>query len=195
MEDIYLEKKILRKRILDVRNSMLEDEKQKKDNIIINKFIESSYYREACNIFIYVSYSSEINTIEIINRALGDGKNIFVPRTIFSDKLMDAVKINSLDNMKKDRYGILEPDEGELHINPDKLDLIIVPGVAFDRQGGRTGYGAGYYDRYFKKISDKKKAKIKKVALAYDFQVIDKVPMDKQDVRIDCIITEKEIIK
>ena len=71
----------------------------------------------------------------------------------------------------------------------------MVPGVAFDREGGRTGYGAGYYDRYFKKISDERKKEIKKVALAYDFQVIDKVPMDKQDVRIDCIITEKEIIK
>ena len=195
MEEVYLEKRILRKRSLDIRNSMLQDEKKKKDNTIRNKFLESDYYKASKNIFIYISYSSEINTIEIINKALVDGKRIFVPRTIFKNKLMDAVRIYSLDNMKKDRYGILEPGEDSSYINPDKLDLIVVPGVAFDREGGRTGYGAGYYDRYFKKISDERKKEIKKVALAYDFQVIDKVPMDKQDVRIDCIITEKEIIK
>lgn len=195
MEEVYLEKKILRKRILDIRNSMLQDEKKKKDNTIRNKFLESDYYKASQNIFIYVSYSSEIDTIEIINKALIDGKRIFVPRTVFKNKLMDAVRIYSLDNMKKDRYGILEPGQENSCINPDKLDLIVVPGVAFDREGGRTGYGAGYYDRYFKKISDERKKEIKKVALAYDFQIVDKVPMDKQDVRIDCIITEREIIK
>ncbi len=195
MEEVYLEKKILRKRILDIRNSMLQDEKKKKDNTIRNKFLESDYYKASQNIFIYVSYSSEIDTIEIINKALIDGKRIFVPRTVFKNKLMDAVRIYSLDNMKKDRYGILEPGQESSCINPDKLDLIVVPGVAFDREGGRTGYGAGYYDRYFKKISDERKKEIKKVALAYDFQIVDKVPMDKQDVRIDCIITEREIIK
>lgn len=195
MEEIYLKKKQLRKDILDIRNSMSSDEKEEKDNVIICKFLNSNYYKNSNKIFIYVSYSSEIDTIKIINKALGDGKEIFVPRTVFDTKAMDAVKINSLENMKKDRYGILEPEEGKPCVDPDELDLIVVPGVAFDKKGGRMGYGAGYYDRYFKKISNEKRNHVKKVALAYDFQIIDDVPMDKQDVKIDYIITDKNIIE
>lgn len=195
MEQIYIKKKNLRQDILNIRNNMNESEKKDKDNFIREKFLKSEYYKKSNKIFIYISYSSEINTIEIINKALDDGKKIFVPRTIFKTKVMDAVKINSLNNLKKDRYGIPEPAVHEPHIDPDELDLIVVPGVAFDKEGGRMGYGAGYYDRYFKKISEERKEEIKKVALAYDFQVIEEVPMDKQDVKIDCIITEKQIIK
>lgn len=195
MEEFYIKKKKIRKDILDTRNNMGADEKKEKDNIIRTNFLESSYYKESKNIFIYISYNSEIDTIHIINKALCDGKNIFVPRTIFETKWMDAVQITSLDNMKKDRYGIPEPDDTAENIDPDKLDMIVVPGVAFDRNGGRIGYGAGYYDRYFKKISDNRRNDVKKIVLAYEFQVIDKVPMDEQDVRIDCIITENRVIK
>ncbi|WP_294405087.1 5-formyltetrahydrofolate cyclo-ligase [uncultured Clostridium sp.] len=195
MEEIYFRKKELRKSILDIRNNLDSDTKKENDNIIRKKFLESSYYKNAEKIFIYISYSSEINTIEIINRALNDGKEIFVPRTVFKTKAMDAVKITSLEKLKKDRYGIPEPEEDASHINPDKLDLIVVPGVAFDNRGGRIGYGAGYYDRYFKKISKERSKIIKKIALAYNFQVIENVPMDEQDVKIDCIITEKHILK
>lgn len=195
MEEIYSRKKELRKSILDIRNNLDFNTKKENDNIIRKKFLESSYYKNAEKIFIYISYSSEINTIEIINRALNDGKEIFVPRTVFKTKAMDAVKITSLENLKKDRYGIPEPEEDAPHINPDKLDLIVAPGVAFDNRGGRIGYGAGYYDRYFKKISNERSNIIKKIALAYNFQVIDNVPMDEQDVKIDCIITEKHILK
>lgn len=195
MENIYLKKKELRKYILDIRNNMDEGEKQEKDSVIRDKFLESDYYKNSNKIFIYISYSSEIDTINIINRALNDGKDIFVPRTIFETKEMDAVKINSLKNMKKDRYGILEPEEGRPCIDPNELDLIVVPGVAFDNNGGRMGYGAGYYDRYFKKISTEKRNHVKKIALAYDFQIVDNVPMNNQDVNIDYIITEENIIK
>lgn len=195
MEEIYSKKKELRKSILDIRDNLNVDKKREKDNTIRKIFLESSHYKNAEKIFIYISYSSEIDTIEIIKKALKDGKEIFVPRTIFKTKVMDAVKIISLDNLKKDRYGIPEPEESEPHINPDELDLIVVPGVAFDDKGGRIGYGAGYYDRYFKKISKERNRLIKKIALAYDFQVIDNVPMDEQDVKIDCIITEKHILK
>ena len=195
MDQIYVEKKRIRKEILSFRNNMNQDEKNKKDTIIEEKFLGSDYYKKAKNIFIYISYGSEINTKEIINRALNEGKSVFVPRTVFETKAMDAVKINSLDNMKKVKYGALEPSKEESHINPDDLDIIVVPGVAFDREGGRTGYGAGFYDRYFKKISKDRAKKIKKVALAYDFQLINNRPMNDKDVRIDCIITEKEIIE
>ena len=189
--EIFNEKKILRKEILTKRKNIDIVEKEKMDRKISDKFYESKYYREAKKIFIYISYDSEINTKEIINTALKDNKKIYVPRTEFKTKLMDAVEITSLDNLIESEYGILEPSLEERHINPNNLDLIVVPGVAFDRYGGRMGYGAGFYDRYFKRIS---KDRIKKLSLAYDFQILEKIPMNEQDVPVNYIITEKEFI-
>jgi len=192
--EVFNEKKILRKEILTKRKNIDIVEKEKMDRKISKKFYESKYYREAKNIFIYISYDSEINTKEIINKALKDNKKIYVPTTEFKTRLMDAVEITSLDNLIESEYGILEPSAEEAHINPNELDLIIVPGVAFDRNGGRMGYGAGFYDRYFKKINKDNIKKIKKLALAYDFQILEKIPMNEQDVPVSYIITEKEFI-
>lgn len=191
---VFNEKKILRKEILAKRKNIDVVEKQKMDRKILDKFYESKYYREAINIFIYISYDSEINTKEIINKALRDNKKIYVPRTEFKTRLMDAVEIASLDNLIENKYGILEPAVEDAHIDPNELDLIVVPGVAFDRTGGRMGYGAGFYDRYFKKINKENTKKIRKLALAYDFQILENIPMNERDVPVTYIITEKEFI-
>lgn len=188
--DTFESKKILRKEILDKRNSMNLNIKKELDNIIFNKFYESSYYKSANKIFIYVSYGSEIDTKKIINKSLDEGKRIFIPRTEYKAKLMDAVEIRSLYDLKEEKHGILEPSIDKEAIDPNELDLIVVPGVAFDKSGGRMGYGGGYYDRYFKKISYENSVKIKKVALAYCLQILEKVPMDKFDVPIDYILSE-----
>ncbi|AGX41373.1 5-formyltetrahydrofolate cyclo-ligase [Clostridium saccharobutylicum] len=188
------DKKLLRKEVLDRRKDIDKKEKEKMDEIIEEKLYESSYYKNAKNIFIYISYDSEINTRNIINNSLKAGKKIYVPRTEFKTKLMDAVEVTTLDNLTKSSYGILEPSIEESAIDPNELDLIIVPGVAFDESHGRMGYGAGFYDRYFKRINEKSLKKITKLAMAYDFQVINKVPMDKDDVPVDCIFTEKRVI-
>ena len=192
--DIFNEKKALRKEILTKRKNIDTAEKEKMDKEILDRFFESKYYKEAENIFIYISYDSEIDTSEIIDKAFKDGKKIYVPRTEFETRLMDAVEITSFDNLIKSSYGILEPSIEDSHINPNELDLIVVPGVAFDRNGGRMGYGAGFYDRYFKKINKDNIKRIVKLALAYDFQVLEEVPMNVQDVPVDFIITEKEFI-
>ena len=188
------DKKALRKEILSKRKDIEKVEKEKMDQNILEQFHESKFYKEATNIFVYISYDSEINTRLIINKALKDNKKVYVPRTEFETRIMDAVEIKSFDNLIKSNYGILEPSKNEPCIDPNELDLIVVPGVAFDRNGGRMGYGAGFYDRYFKKITKDNIERITKLALAYCFQVLDKVPMNEQDVPVDFIITEKEFI-
>lgn len=192
--DYFNAKKTLRKEILKKRENIDIDNKEKMDKEIIRRFCESKYYKDAKHIFIYISYGTEINTRGIIKKALNENKKIYVPRTELDTRIMDAVEITSMDNLIKSSYGILEPSKGDVEINPNELELIVVPGIAFDRSGGRMGYGAGFYDRYFKKIHEENVGRITKVALAYDFQVIDKVPMNKQDVPVDYIITEKEFI-
>lgn len=191
---IFNDKKILRKEILEKRNNINSAKKKELDKKILDQFYESKYYKEAGKIFIYISYDSEINTKVIINKALKDKKKIYVPRTEFKTRHMDAVEITNLDNLAESKYGILEPKIEEPHIDPNEFDLIVVPGVAFDRNGGRMGYGAGFYDRYFKKINKENIDKIVKLALAYELQILDKVPMNAQDVPVDYIITENEFI-
>ncbi|EKQ52250.1 MULTISPECIES: 5-formyltetrahydrofolate cyclo-ligase [unclassified Clostridium] len=191
---IFENKKALRKEILIKRKNMNTTEKEKMDKMISDQLYESRYYKEATNIFIYISYDSEIDTKSIICKALKDNKRIYIPRTEFETRIMDAVEIKSFDNLIETNYGLLEPSKKDPHINPNELDLIVVPGVAFDRNGGRMGYGAGFYDRFFKKINGDNIKKITKLALAYSLQVLDKVPMSEQDVPVDFIITEKEFI-
>ncbi len=191
---IFEDKKTLRKEIITKRNNIDVTEKENKDKKILDRFYDSKYYKESKHIFVYISYGSEINTKEIINKAFKDNKKVYVPRTEFKTRLMDAVEIKSLDNLIKSSYGALEPSKEEPYIDPNELDLIVVPGLAFDRNGGRMGYGAGFYDRYFKKISKENLSKVIKLALTYDFQLLDEVPMSEQDVPVDYIITEKEFI-
>ena len=184
-------KKAVRKSILAKRDSLDNNLKNDMDSIIQEKFLKSDYYNNAEKIFIYISYGSEINTVGIIRRAMSDGKKVYVPRTVFKDKLMDAVQITSFDNLIEDRYGILEPRKEEPAEDPNEIDLIIVPGVTFDKDGGRMGYGAGYYDRYFKRLN---KTGIVKLALAYDFQILNHVPMEEHDMPVDIIYTEEQDI-
>lgn len=97
---------------------------------------------------------------------------------------MDAVEISSLKNLKKDKYGILEPDELIPAVKKEDIDLIILPGVAFDKSGGRLGYGGGYYDKYLNSCPQD----ICKVALCYDFQIVENVPVEEHDVKANDVI-------
>ncbi|WP_024614895.1 5-formyltetrahydrofolate cyclo-ligase [Clostridium sp. Ade.TY] len=182
-------KKEIRKNIIDIRDKINSTEKKILDSEIINNFINSYEYKEAKVIFSYIGFGSEINTKIIINDALKKGKIVCVPKV--KGKEMLIIKISSLDNLVKSNYGILEPVGNETNINIIDLDLIIMPGVAFDKFKNRIGYGGGYYDKllYNSNIS------AYKIALAYDFQVLESIYSENHDIKVDKIITEKRVIK
>ncbi len=103
---------------------------------------------------------------------------------------MIAIRIYSLDNMIEDNWGILEPKDIDKKNICENFDLIIIPGLAFDRRGNRIGYGGGYYDKYFSKIKNINN----KVALAYDFQILDNIKSEIHDIKVDYIISNNETI-
>lgn len=185
------EKKILRNKILSIRDSLNRNEKEIMDNEIFNKLKNTELYKNARNIFIYISFSNEINTINIIKKALEDKKDVFIPKIYKTNKSMKAIKLNSFDDLKKNSMGILEPIDDSKYIEKENIDLIVVPGVVFDKDCNRIGYGGGYYDRYLKDIAYKNN----KVVLAYDLQVIDKIESEEHDIKVDYIITNTKIIK
>jgi 5-formyltetrahydrofolate cyclo-ligase len=183
-------KKLLRLETLRKRSELNDDEKQIKDNIILEKLFETDLYKNSRNIFTYINFGNEINTIKLINRVLKDKKNISVPKTYKETKTMNAVFIPSLKDLKANSMGILEPIDDSVVMKKEEIDLIIVPGTVFDKEFNRIGYGGGYYDRYLEDIAYKNN----KVVLAYDFQVIDKIENEEHDVKVDLIITEKQVI-
>lgn len=185
------EKKVLRNKILEIRDSLNNNEKELIDNKIFNELINTDLYKRSINIFIYISFSNEINTKNIIEKAFKDKKNVFIPKVYKDDKLMKAIKLNSIDELKKNSMGILEPIDDSNYIEKENIDLIVVPGVVFDKECNRIGYGGGYYDRYLKDIKSKKN----KIALAYDLQIVDKIESEVHDIKVDYIITNTRALK
>lgn len=186
-----MDKKKVRDITIKNRNNLNLVERNNMDNLILDKLLKSEIYKESINIFTFINYGSEVQTKSFISKAIEDGKKVFVPKTVKGTRDMKAVEISSLENLRPDNWGILEPKTFDGEVDKQLLDLIIVPGVAFDRNGNRIGYGGGYYDRYFSNLN----SAIKKVALAYDMQVVKYLVSEEHDMKVDFIITEKEIIE
>ncbi len=185
------EKKLLRNEILLIRDSLEKEVKGNMDYEIYNRLINSDLYIKAENIFIYISFGEEIETKSIINKALKDGKKVYIPKIYKEDKSMKAVRLKSINELKENSMGILEPIDDSDYINKEKIDIIIVPGVVFDLQGNRIGYGGGYYDRYLEDIKEIKN----KVVLAYDLQIVDFIDAETHDIKFDYIITNTRFSK
>ncbi|NMM62759.1 5-formyltetrahydrofolate cyclo-ligase [Clostridium sp. P21] len=179
-------KKSIRKLVKERKNTFSAADRQNSNSIIFNKIINSSDYKNAQTIFIFVSFNNEVDTHRIIKQALQDGKILCVPKIISKEQGMDIVRIKSFKDLKEGAYGILEPEDNKLKVQEKDIELSYLPGLAFDRRGGRIGYGGGFYDRFLVKT----RKDSKKIGLAYKFQVFSEVPMEEHDVFIDGIITD-----
>jgi 5-formyltetrahydrofolate cyclo-ligase len=183
-------KKEYRELVLKQRDALKVSKRIEWDKIILDKLLNSEFYKNSKVIFTFVSMKSEVNTHNLINHALKDGKVVGVPKIESKQKGIEVFRINSLKDLKVGYFDVLEPVEGCSKINNEDIDFIVMPGLAFDREGGRIGYGGGFYDR-FQLSLDKK---VDRIAVAYSMQIFDKVPMNELDVYIDGIITEEEFI-
>ena len=169
----------IRTRVLSQRAELCADEIQRLSDKICTKVFNLPEYKNAKKIMVYMSCRGEVMTDKIIADALSSGKRIYAPVTISAADMVVAEYTGSL---KKGRFGIKEPLGEE--ISPEELDLVIVPGVAFDRRGNRIGYGAGYYDRFLLKT------KAYTVGLAYGFQIVEDTFPQETDVKLQAIISE-----
>ena len=176
-----MEKKELRKKSLIRRKNI--PEKEFKSNVIYNEIINSEEYNNANTIAIYNSIENEVDTRGIISYSFLKGKTILLPKIVNED--MVFMKVDKNTKYQSSKYGIAEPISGEIY-DSSKIDLFIVPGVAFDIRGNRLGYGKGYYDRYL--IG----TEATKLGLAFEEQIINYIPTDDNDVQMDIIQTEME---
>lgn len=182
------EKDRIRKLIKEKRNCLSITERDIKDKNIFNRVVNSEIYKNSEVIFIYVSFNGEVDTLKIIEYSLNHNKIVCVPRVICNTKSMEAVKISSTYELAKGLYGILEPKKICKAIDKKDIDLVLIPGIAFDKKGNRLGYGGGFYDKFLEKKD--LNFKFSTIGLAYEFQVVENIPCEKHDISVDGIITD-----
>lgn len=188
-----MDKRELREKILARRDLLSQSSILKSSEVIIEKLTSISEYLNSTNIMTFVSYSSEVDTHNLIIRALAEGKKVYVPVTKRNPREMNPSRIKSFEDLVPGYFNILTPKKEKVEIvEPEKLDLVIVPGVLFDKAGFRIGYGGGYYDRFLPQL----RKDVKKIAIAFELQVqSDKLPVNSFDIPVDMIITEESIYR
>jgi len=181
------EKVKIRSKLLKIRKNLKKEVRAAKNEQIARRLEELDAFKKAHHILFYYSVNGEVDTLSLIEKYL-DAKQLYLP-VIRGRSHFQAVPIKKSLNLKKGFEGVPEPVDTEPSSTfDDQLELVITPGVAFDKKGNRIGMGKGYYDRYFEQ-----NRKHLKIALAYEEQVLDYVPKEPYDECIDFIITDQNI--
>lgn len=184
MTSISDEKKKLRLSVISKRRSLTQSERHAQSRRIASQLLTNSVFTNAKNIFFYMSLDDEVSTHDLIAESQKI-KQVFLPK-ICNDNLVPTCFTGDTV-LQKGLYGILEPDCSIVPNDSPKVDLVIVPVVAVDREGNRLGMGKGFYDRFLKSHLE-----IPTIALAFDFQLVDKVPTDDYDVPVSFVVTPNE---
>ncbi len=184
-------KKEIRESVSARRNALSDEDVILASTSIIENLQSSFMYKKARTVLFYCSTRGEVYTHGAISAAIKGGKIVALPKTNTGTRELVLYKIRSLSDLAKGAYGVLEPVPDHLHkISIQDIDLVIVPGVAFDKEGNRIGLGLGYYDRLLPGVAGLGSI----CALAYSFQIVEKIPHDAHDIPMDCIFCEDHVI-
>lgn len=170
-------KKTLRNFIVDKRKKLETEYIHEYSKELSKKLFEMDIYKNAQIIMSYVSIHGEIETQYINRRILSQGKTLLLPKT-YKEGIMKAFEVRDLSELAKNSFGLHEPNETKEFLP----DLVIVPGVAFDKKGNRLGFGGGFYDKYLQGKT------LKTIALCYEFQVVEILPKEEHDIPVNEII-------
>ena len=171
-------KKELRRELTFLRDNL--EERYSKSLIIKDKIMNLDIYKNSHNIAIYSSMRSEVDTKELIKESLERGMSVYLPKVI-NKKKMIFMLINHDTEYERNSYGVLEPIDGVIG---NSFDLMIIPGLAFDKDNNRLGYGMGYYDNYLNNNNTYK------IGICYKEQIIDNIPVESNDIKMDLIISD-----
>ncbi len=173
--------------MLKTRNSLSREILDEMNEMIQTRVLNMNEFVSAKIVAAYHSVGSEVSTLKILSSVLQLNKRLALPKVEDETKIVFA-EVKDLENdLEVGGYKIMQPKDHCLKMN--KIDLVLVPGIAWDEHGYRLGYGKGYYDRYLANLQTVS------VGLAYDFQVLENIPHGRKDFRVNLIVTEKRIIK
>lgn len=191
-------KRELRYEILKKRDNLSRKQVESKSEKIEKGLFALPDFQRAKTVMFYVSFRSEVETDRMIKKTLSMGKRVVLP-AVDGERMVLAEVKNFEKELTEGRFGIREPKkEFRRRVDTKQIDLVVVPGVVFDRWGGRIGYGRGYYDRFLRsKSMPSRRGRWRQgslVGLAFDLQIARKIPLGENDVRVDKIITESRVI-
>lgn len=178
-----MDKKAFRREISAKKRAMTMAEIQAASDRLCEKLFEQECYKQARSIYAYLSYNQEVRTQKILERAQADGKRVAVPKVIGDD--MVFLWLDDLNAVSDGYCGIPEPI-ADTPVADDDSALVLMPGLAFDPEGHRLGYGGGFYDRYLNTHPDHTL-----VALCYDFQMFDHLETEAHDIPVDLVIADR----
>ncbi len=183
---------MLRKEVLSKRDELSWDEIEAKSKKIADFLFALPEYIEADTVMYFLNFGKEVQTLDMVPLTLNHGKVVAAPKTVHREKKMLLSQITDVDDdLAPGLWGIPEPKPEKIRaVNPLDLDFVVVPGVAFDEQGNRLGYGGGYYDRFFQQL----RPGVPLVAAVFEEQILPAVPAEPWDCKVDLIITDIRII-
>jgi len=192
------DKKELRKNVLAYRDALSEQERCEKSIQIVEKVYDLDSFKKSNKLLLYQPMKSEVDITEIFEWAQRCGKDIYVPRVI--GKEMEFYLVDETTEFEVSAFGIREPKPELTKMfvpTPEDYIFVLMPGVAFDAEGNRIGYGGGYYDKYLQRLADGDlREDICTVAVAYDCQIVElgKIEKEPHDMRVDYIVTESKLL-
>lgn len=184
---LKIEKHTLRKEILTLLRNQKEEERLIKSLAIADKLFRMQAFERSNTILFYVSYKGEVHTTEMIKKAQQLGKKVGLPKVLEQEKcIIPKLVKDCAQDLEEGPYGIQQPKEAAETLNLQDIDMVIVPGVAFDKHKNRLGRGGGYYDRFLKNIP----TGVFTVGLAFDFQIVDELPaLEEHDVAMSYVVS------
>jgi len=178
-----MDKQALRKEIREKKRAMTEQQIVDASERLGELFLASDAYKQAKTIYGYLPYNQEVRTVPMLQQALRDGKKVAVPKC-YGDE-MRFIYLDDLSKVEKGYCGIPEPIDDE-PIAEDKTALVLMPGLAFDPQGHRMGYGGGFYDKFLEQEPNHPT-----IALCYDFQMLEHLETEAHDIPVDTVLWAK----
>ena len=186
-------KRTLRQRIIADRAALPHEERARLSGEITAQLLRLPSYSKAHTVLGYVNFGAEFESEAWIRQALHDGKGLLLPKVNRVTHELDLYRVTDVDTqLAPGAFGIREPlPQKCVAANLEEADFILLPGVAFGRDGSRLGYGGGFYDKLLARLNHKPTL----VAAAYAIQLAEDIPQEATDQKIDCLVTEKEIIQ
>ena len=175
-----MDKKLLRKTVRDQKRAMTAEQIEEKSRLLGKKLLESQAYRQAKSIYGYLPYNQEVRTVAMLEQAMADGKRVAVPKC-YGDE-MRFIWMEDLSRVEKGYAGIPEPI-ADGPVADDTTALVLMPGLAFDPEGHRIGYGGGFYDKFLSREPEHPT-----LALCYDFQMFERLETEEFDIPVDTVI-------
>ena len=175
-----MDKKTLRKQIREQKRAMTPEQIATASEKLVQMFLGTELYHQAKTIYGYLPYNQEVHTVPLLQQALADGKRVAVPK-VYEDE-MKFIYMTDLTQVAEGYAGIPEPIADD-PVADDPTALVLMPGMAFDTQGHRIGYGGGFYDRFLAEEPNHPT-----IALCYDFQMVEDLPTEEFDIPVDCVL-------